>query len=338
MIAWDLVAIIGSIFLAGAYSGFETGNYLLNRVRLRFRVAEQDRRARLLDWALRDAQLFICTTLVGHNLAVYIASVTTISLYQHAGLQGRSAEIIATLTLALPFFLFSEVGPKNLFRTRANTLMYAVADLLRLSIVLFYPVTIPLRLLTRLVAGRRGTSADALAGLSRQRLRLFFDEGTTEGVLTTHQNEMVANVMSMRSTPVTAAMTPIAQAVCAPENATVSDFIQLAQGRQISRLAVYRVDRLHVVGLVHIFDVMDPSIQPDDPLKPHVRPVPQIPSSSTVQAALYQLQRRKEPMAVVTDPRGRTVGLLSLEDLAQHIVNPHPTPAWRKHHPRTSGN
>ena len=80
MIGLSLIAIIGSIFLAGAYSGFETGSYLLNRVRLRFRVSDRDHRALLLERTLRDPTLFIATVLVGHNVAVYVASATIVNI------------------------------------------------------------------------------------------------------------------------------------------------------------------------------------------------------------------------------------------------------------------
>ena len=85
MTGYAMVTIVGSIFLAGVYAGLETGNYLLNRIRLRFRVSEGDRRGMLLDWTLRDPQLFLCTILVGHNLAVYVASVITTELYSATG-------------------------------------------------------------------------------------------------------------------------------------------------------------------------------------------------------------------------------------------------------------
>lgn len=326
-----LLAIVCCIFLAGAYSGFETGCYLINRVRLRFRVDAGQRRAALLEGSLRDTRLFISTMLVGHNLAVYLASVTTTRLYVETGLGEEvtwvlgviplSPETAATLTLMLPFFLFSEVGPKNLFRTRANTLMYATAGVIRASMILFYPVAMPLRLLSRLVAGR-GDQADVLTGLSRQRLRLFFAEGTSEGALTGHQNAMVTNVMAMRNTQVTAAMVPIGRAVCIPAEAKVEDFVALVRGRNISRAAAYEGSRAHIVGLVHVFDAMTPGVDPEDPVRPLIRAAHRISPKSSIQQALYDLQRHKQPIALVQDDEGQAMGLVTLQDLARRIVRP----------------
>jgi len=130
--------------------------------------------------------------------------------------------------------------------------------------------------------------------------------------------------MSLRNTPVSEAMIPINKAVCAPESARVEDFMHLARGPNISRVAIYRDSPVHIVGLVHVFDLMDPSVRPTDSLKPLVRPAPQIAFNATIQNALYELQRDKQPMAIVVDNDGQTAGLLSLEDLARYVTRRDP--------------
>lgn len=100
------------ILLAGLYSGCETGGYLLNRIRLRSRVRNQERPALRLHRVLSDAYLFIFTVLIGHNVAVYIVSWHVTQLYVKSGFSGPTellwgfmpwnAETVATFTLMLP--------------------------------------------------------------------------------------------------------------------------------------------------------------------------------------------------------------------------------------------
>lgn len=342
-LAWYLIGIFGCLILSAFYSGAETGYYALNRVRLRYRLQERHRGARRLAWVVRDPQVFVFTMLVGTNLATFIASSVTTGLYDAAGIgKGReglhmifrvipwNAELAATYTLTPLFFLFAEVAPKNLFRARANTLMYAVTNILRLSVIVFYPLTLPLRMLAGLLGWSKTQRQDELQGLSRRRLGAFFVEGATEGALSDHQKDMVTHVLRMRQTSVTRAMIPIEQAVCASVEAKVRDFRDLVQGRGISRVALYRGTRGHVVGLVHIFDIMADGIDPDDPLERHARPVTSIPRQSSLQKAFYSMRRNKQAMTLVVDERDQCIGLLSLEDIARHIVGRGPRGALKQ--------
>ena len=117
-------------------------------------------------------------------------------------------------------------------------------------------------------------------------------------------------------------MIPIADAVCLSSDATVLEFTDLMRGLDVSRVAVYENNKMHIVGLVNIIDIMDPALTPDSPLKPLVRPAHKISPESSVQEALYDLQRHKQPIGLLENPDGTAVGLVNLQDLAQHIIQP----------------
>lgn len=330
----EIACVVGAIFLAGAYSGFETGNYLLNRVRLRFRREEGDARAQVLADVLRDQQGFIFTVLIGHNLCVYIASIMVTGIYADMGVPTEGvemvwrvvpwcAEVAATLTLMLPIFLLAEVGPKNWFLRRANTYMYAVGRALQLSRLAFAPLAWPLRLLARLLPGAQeaGGGGEELLAISRRRLQVFFSQGASEGVLTQHQTEMMDRVMTMRQTPVAVAMTPLADAASVAEEATVADLLEVARERQAERVILYRGSSQEVSGFVHIYDLMDPAVQPGDALAGFRRDSFAVGLDSSLHQAFFRLSRARQSWAVVVDDVGKSVGQVELEDLAGHIVH-----------------
>jgi len=84
-----LVAIGFGTIYAGYFSGFETGLYTLNRIRLRHRREQGDPRAVVLDRLLAQPRRAIATTLVGHNLCVYLVTAITTKLYEGCGPTGR---------------------------------------------------------------------------------------------------------------------------------------------------------------------------------------------------------------------------------------------------------
>ena len=143
----SIAFVIAIIFCAGAFSGMETGGYSINRIRLRANLENGKRWSSLLSWNLKDPQLFIFTTLVCHNFCVFIASTLVTSLVTKHKIASEgtvmiydvfpwSAEIAATFILMLPLFIFGDIGPKNLFRTRSESLMYPMAGLQRFFIYL----------------------------------------------------------------------------------------------------------------------------------------------------------------------------------------------------------
>ncbi|RKX40097.1 MAG: hypothetical protein DRP64_13210, partial [Verrucomicrobia bacterium] len=129
----SLAAILAGFLFSALFSGVETGSYMINRIRLRHREWERRPSAIVLSRLLRNPHIFVFTVLIGNNIALYLLSMEVTGLYLGGGpgaggvLLGFipwNAEMAATLTLMFPLFIFAEVGPKNLFRKKADVLMY----------------------------------------------------------------------------------------------------------------------------------------------------------------------------------------------------------------------
>src|SRR5512140_3180200 len=120
MLAWTVLcaAFIG---LSALFSGAETGLYCVNRLRLRVAAHEKHRQAGRLQKLLIDQAGLLSTTLIGTNLANYLAPVglTTVFLSLLRGHpevdRERLAELYTTLILTPLVFIFGEAVPKNLF-------------------------------------------------------------------------------------------------------------------------------------------------------------------------------------------------------------------------------
>ncbi len=327
MISTFIVILIGFIGSA-LFSGVETGSYMLNRIRLRRRERDGRRSAIVLSKVLRLPYLFIYTVLICNNIANYVVSMGVTELYLSAGLQETrmvlgfipwSAEIAATLTLMFPLFLFAEVGPKNLFRKKAETLMYRISGLLQFLVLIFLPVTWPLKQLFRfLTHGADSAAGRDLHRLSPDALREYFSTGEKEGVITSHQNRMLDNVTSMHRMHVREIMTPISDIPRLPDTATVADFKRLIARRETTDAIM--VHRHSVEGLVSMFPLVTRRLDNDELLKPYVEEVLNLPESCNLKSAFYRLRRNPHHSAVVVDARRHPVGFVRLEDIARYIA------------------
>ena len=326
-LAFVLTVLIGFLFSA-LFSGIETGSYMINRIRLRQRELERRPAAITLSRLMRKPLIFVFTVLIGNNVAVYLLSKTVTDRYLAAGIDPSgvllgfipwNAEVAATLTLTFPLFILAEVGPKNLFRKKADTLMYRLAGLMRLLVLLCYPLTWPLKQLFRLMTHGMDTEAGReVHRLSPDGLREYFSAGAKEGVISPEQSRMMDNATSMHGTPVRALMTPLKKTPRLPGDATEADLKRLCARRESAYALL--MDRHRVVGMVSLFSIVNRKLGDDQPLRPCAEDMPEIRESRNLKSAFYRLRRNPRHSAVVVDARKHPVGLIRLEEIARYIA------------------
>jgi len=322
---WGLyvLAAVG-VGIAALANGMETGLYRVNRVRLRLEAARGNRRARTLMELLADLRGQIIVCLIFYNGGTYLATIMVTTLVQAAGWAESSVgvEVVATAILTPLLFVFADVTPKNVFATEANRLAYPLAVPMRwagrtLRALGVIPV---LGLVSDLVLriARRGRKQEANPFTPRQRLRALIREGLAEGVITGYQDELAEKVLALRDRTVRDVMIPMRHVAAVPVGVTHSRFARELARHSYSRLPVYEKHRGNVVGIVHIHDVL--ARDKFDVAAAMHRDVVRLPADTTVAAAMVRMRRSRAAMAVVTDDRGRAVGIVTIKDLVEEIV------------------
>jgi len=324
----SIVAILAGFVFSALFSGVETGSYMINRIRLRHRERERRPSAVVLSRLLRNSHIFVFTVLIGNNIALYLLSREVTSLYLGGSLEGGrvllgfipwNAEMAATLTLMFPLFILAEVGPKNLFRKKADVLMYRLAGTMRLFVMLFYPFTWPLKKLFNLLTrGMDEEPGRELHRLSPDGLKEYFSAGAKEGLISSQQNRMVDNATSMHSVPVRALMAPLKKIPCLPSDATVADFKRLATRRNSAYALL--MDKHAVAGMVSMFTIVNRKLGNDKSLGPYADEVLEMQENRTLKSAFYRLRRNPRHSAVILDARKHPVGFIRLEDIARYIA------------------
>ena len=312
--------ILVFIAWAGFYAGVETGVYCLNRVRLRWRVSQGWRSARVLDSLLATPRRLISTTLVGHNLGVYIASVLLTGLLFARGL-GTNSGLVATLILSPFLLVLAEAAPKTIFERKADTFLYRLAPLVHFSFLLFLPATVILRgisVLVECVLGRRGREGNPV--FDPRHLPYFLAEGREEGILSSYQKQMADRIMKLDYSSVERAMVPLEKVAMIPEGISHEDFLDFAREKQFSRFPVFAEEnRERIVGVVHILDVISEGRKQEGVTTLARRPQ-FVKADTPIDEALAQLGRARRPLGVITGPEGKAIGIVTLQGLVEEVV------------------
>ncbi|MHC5034555.1 MAG: CNNM domain-containing protein, partial [Planctomycetota bacterium] len=251
----DYAIIAAAIVVAGFYSGSETGSYCVNRLRLRLRAERGGAAARSLLRFVSNPQLAISSMLTGTNAGLYVATILAAAKLAETS-WAVPAELYSGIIMPPILLIVAEVIPKSLFQHHADALMYRAVWPLRVSEVLFYPVSVLLRWIGRLPQLLLGKhAAPRRPVFTADSFRFYLSEGAADGVLSTFQRAMAENILRLKSMPVAVVMTPLDEAVMVSEEASCAELHDLLRAHRYSRIPVYRGSREQVAGIVNILDV-----------------------------------------------------------------------------------
>ena len=312
-----LLAALG-LALTGLFDGFETGLYSVNRVRLRLQLELKSFGSRSLSHLLRDLPGAITTILIGTNVATYLCVACVTELCREAGIRLVSEEFAATLILTPIIFVFAEMTPKDLFRVHTDHWTYLISPLMRGVHWLLYPFTALFRAAARLVSGA-AEAAPEVPIVSRLGLQALISEGQEEGVLTSYQTAIAANITHLQTKRLRDVMVPIDQAVAVSVFAPVEEVEALAIQHQHSRFPVYRGERHQIIGIVNVLDHLFAE-ERKSLVTELLRPAPSLGEGDNVHASLVHLRRERMPMGIVRDSHGRATGIVTIKDLVEEIV------------------
>ena len=157
---------------------------------------------------------------------------------------------------------------------------------------------------------------------SEEELRMIVSASRRGGVLDQMESELIDNVFDFADRMAREVMIPRRDMVCLFVDEPFEDSLRTVQGTGHTRYPLCKEDKDHVLGMVHIRDLMTYTgkfVENPD-LTSVMREVLMVPEGMSV-AKLLQLMRHKRiQLAVVVDEYGGTAGLVALEDVIEEIV------------------
>jgi CBS domain containing-hemolysin-like protein len=87
-----------------------------------------------------------------------------------------------------------------------------------------------------------------------------------------------------------------------------------------TRYPIYERDLDHIVGMIHIKDVLRLLLDNETVSVEHARPLPLMPETAELDDVLETMRRERTQMVAVLDEHGGTAGIVTLEDLFEEVV------------------
>jgi CBS domain containing-hemolysin-like protein len=338
MSLWALLVGLLLLGLNGFFVAAEISLLAARRGLIEERAELGDRRALAALAALRELPITFSGAQLGITLASLglgaVAEPAVAAVFKRllAGTslpEGASIAIAVTLALTLVVFLhmvIGEMAPKNLAVARAEDVAILIARPFATYVRLLRPLIVVLNGAANVLARTVGVSVVDERELAHtpQELLLVLGQSRDSGAIETEEARLLAAVLELRGVAAETAMTPRIDLVTVPVQASRADVLAAAASSGHTRLPVYEGDTDHIIGLVHVKDLLLGPSASDDvstfDLRDVLRPIMAVPGSRDLEALLRELLHTREQAALVIDEFGGTAGLLTLEDVFEEIV------------------
>jgi CBS domain containing-hemolysin-like protein len=292
-----------------------------DRVQLRARIVAGNKRALLVDRMLAVPQVTLATTLVGANLATMIA---VIALGVDLAARGAST-LWAPLVVVPPLLVVGHLLPKAIVQVHADHFVDRVALPLKLASLALRPLVAIVgayaAAVTKLVRTER-----TKAFVTRDELAMLIESEpkTDKPEISADEREMIANVFELSEYKVGELMVPLSEVTALPEDVTLVEAALEIADKQHSRMPIYRARVDDIIGVVHVFDILQAATTRPDAKATGVavlaHPPSYVPEQMKASDLLVQLQSEQQHLAIVVDEYGGAVGIVTIEDLLETIV------------------
>jgi magnesium and cobalt exporter, CNNM family len=313
-----VMCVVAQAFFVAAEVAFSA----CDRARLRSRAAAGASRARRAEKMVAVPQVTLATTLVGANIATLVAVLlVALQLSEHG-----ESPLWAPVIVVPPLLVLGHLLPKTIVQGHADRMVDVLATPLRLASFILRPFVVVVGAFAAAVT--RVTHTDRKkAFVTRDELALLIESEpeTDKPEISADEREMIANVFELSAYKVSELMVPLSEVTALPEEATVAEAALEVADKQHSRMPIYRSRVDDIIGIVHVFDLLQAwSRGQGQKSASNVgglgHPPIYVPETMKASDLLVQLQTEQQHLAIVVDEYGGAVGIVTIEDLLEIIV------------------
>lgn len=334
-ILFQLLLVFFLIAMNGFFVAAEFACVKIRPSRLETLIQEGSRQAKYakkltdhLDASLSVTQLGITLASLGLGWVGEPAVATLILPVTHA--VGLDDVIGHTISLALAFSIITglhivlgELTPKTMAIQNVEKIMLSVALPMLVFHRVMYPFVWLLNHVANWVAHRMGfhTASEGDDAHTEEEIRLLMEESHRQGLIDDTEVDFVDNVFDFTDLNVREIMTPRTDMVCLYLEDTMDENLHIILEEQLTRYPICHEDKDHIVGFLHVKDLMRVMAEGRKPnLRRLARKALIVPESMDVSVLLKTMQKQRSQMAIVVDEYGGTAGMVTIEDIVEEIV------------------
>jgi CBS domain containing-hemolysin-like protein len=333
-------AILASIVLIGVNAWFVAVEFALvgsQRAKVEVLAEHGSRRASRALTAMHD----LSQQLAGSQLGITVASLGLGVLAEPAvarlieplvelfgdppeGVVHGVSFVIALAIVAFFHMVLGEMVPKGLALAGPERALLLLAPINNVFVAAFRPVIWLLDHMANGIVRLLGLQPTREIGTAHTAAEFsaMLDASRDGGLLEEFEHSLLAGALDFRSRTAEATMVPRERVVFVNRRMTVGSIERIAHSSGHSRLPVVGTGLDNVIGFLHVKDLLRlPAEARDEPVPLElIRRMLVVPGDRPLEDLLRAMRRARSHVALVRGAAGRTLGIVTLEDVLEALV------------------
>jgi putative hemolysin len=324
--------ILALIIANGLFSMSEIAVVTARKSSLQQKASQGSRRARIALRLSQNPNEFLSTVQIGitvigtlagafggltiaEKLAAYLVRFPSVAVYAEEIGFGVVVAIISYLSLVI-----GELVPKRVALTNPERIATIVAPAMHKISRVASPAVRFLSwstdLVFRLIPIRHSTEG----AVTEEEIHQLIEQGTQAGVVAEAEQDMLKSVFRLGDRRGVDLMTPRMRIVWIEASESAESVLRTVRESEFSRFPVCEIDLDHVLGVVHVKDLLvNETAQPLD-LRRIVRPPLFVPESIEALKLIDMFRTSRAEMAFFVDEHGGVEGLVTMTDIVEAIL------------------
>jgi putative hemolysin len=332
-IALEVVLILILVIANGVFSMSEMAVVAARKSSLQQKAEQGSRRARIALELSQNPDQFLSTIQIGitvigtlagafggltiaEKLAAYLRQFSRVAAYSEEIAFGIVVVIISYLSL-----IIGELVPKRVALTSPERIASAVAPLMQAISRIASPVVRFLTWSTNFVFRLIPIKHSDKGTVTQEEIKSLIEQGTQSGSVAETEQDMVEGVFRLGDRRVVELMSPRVRVVWLDVSETLKEILLTVREHQFSRFPVCEGSLDHVIGIVHVKDILPAAAGVDDlDLRKIAREPVFVPETVNALKLLEMFRTSGAEAALVVDEHGGVEGLVTMADIVESIV------------------
>jgi putative hemolysin len=354
MIALQLFAVVFLVSVNAFFAAAEFSLVAVRSSRVRQLVEAGDPRARIVESLLSDVGRVVSAVQVGITIASlllgYLGELTLSGILSPlvaaiprpwaAVIAHGAALVIAFGLLTMLQVVLGELVPKSLSLARAERVALLIARPFHWFLQTFrWAIDLLDGIAEQIVAALGVVSPHSHTLVrSTEELQVMVQQAHDRGLIPAAEVKFIQSAMELGQIEVREVMVPRPDVHALPVDASLEDTMRMFATTQRSRIPIYEGSLDHILGFVHIKDMiwilLDRARNADERqlpledrqppaefnLRSMLRDVLIVPETKPVSELLLEFRARRTGLAMIVDEFGSILGLATLEDILEQMV------------------
>jgi putative hemolysin len=330
----EIAILFALICLNGVFAMSEIALVTARKARLQKLIDEGDSGAAAAVKLGEDPTRFLSTIQIGitsigvlNGIVGEAALAAPMAMWMVSlGVPDASASIIATGIVVLTITYFSivvgELVPKRIGQSYPETFARLVARPINFLALATKPFVILLSASTRALLRLMGVKETKGTPVTEEEIHAMLVEGTSAGVIESHEHTMVRNVFRLDDRQIGSLMVPRADIVCLDVDDSFEDNLRHIEESDHARFPVVQGGIENILGVINARQWLARALKDkSQSLREQALQAPlYVPETITGMELLDNFRLSDVHMAFVIDEYGEVQGIITLQDLIEAIT------------------